>query len=160
MSEKIWIERETIHDYLARLAGVAPQHAWGETSYFYNPGRRLARGAYFATIKDHDGAHDQASALSRVGVWRLSLGVSQAAYVERFGPPPRRPSKGGVVDGQWDFEALDVLTPHPVYGWMAWVAVLTPSTDTWIEQCLPLITDAHKRARIKFESRSQPKLSR
>lgn len=135
------------------MAEVEPQDAWGETSYFYNPGRWLPRGAYFATVKDRDGANDGASALNRPGVWRLSMGVSTAAYVELFGSRPPRPPKGGVIAGDWDFRVLDVLTPHPIYGWMAWVAVLTPSVTTWVDRCQPLLVDAHSRARTTFERR-------
>ncbi len=32
--------------------------AWGETSFFYNPHRKLPRGIYFATIKEKNGPND------------------------------------------------------------------------------------------------------
>ena len=80
------------------------------------------------------------------------MGVSKGAYFELFGPPPPRPGKGGIVDGGWDFTALDILTPHPVYGWMSWVAVLSPSEATWT-QCRDLLVDAHDRARANFDKR-------
>jgi hypothetical protein len=57
----------------ARYADVSLATSWGETALFYNPGKRLPRGIYFATLKDHDGANDKASALHRHGVFRLSL---------------------------------------------------------------------------------------
>lgn len=153
MSTTKWIERQTVHNHISSLPGVIVVEAWGETSYFYNPGRVLPRGTYFATIKDHDGANDRASDLNRPGVWRLNMGVSKAAYCDRFGPPPTRPAKGGVIDGNWRFATRDLLTPHPVYGWMRWVAVISPSERTWLDDCIGLLADAHGRARAAFEKR-------
>ncbi len=48
--------------------GVVVVASWGETSFFYNLGRALARGAYFSTIKDRDGDNDRASMLDRPGM--------------------------------------------------------------------------------------------
>ena len=148
------VDRAEVDALIRALPGVMPKDAWGETSYFYNPGGLFERGTYFATIKDRDGANDRASRLDRPGSWRLNMGVSKGRYLERFGPPPPRPGKGGVVEGPWDFEARDALTPHPVYGWMSWVAVLCPSPATWAD-CLPLLDDAHARARAGFEKRAR-----
>lgn len=147
------MEREAVHAHIAALTGVVPTRAWGEASYFYNPRRALPRGTYFATIKNHDGTNDRASELDREGVWRLNMGVSKPAYLERFGPPPPRPDKGRTVDGGWDFTATDTLTPHPVYGWMSWIAVLNPTETTWTAACVPLLTNAHARARTTFSGR-------
>ncbi len=157
MSQNKWIETKTAHNYLANsLDGVIPKDAWGEVSYFYNPGMVFDRGAYFATIKEKNGDNDKASNLDRPGVWRLNLGVSKGAFLELFGPPPPRPGKGGVIEGSWDFTAKNTLTPHPIYGWMSWIAVLNPTEDMWAK-CLPLIDDAHSRARSNFEKRLNAK---
>lgn len=153
MSKGTIVEREAVHAYVAALPGVVSVEAWGETSYFYNPGHALPRGTYFATIKDHDGANDRASKLDRPGIWRLNMGVSKPAYFERFGPTPPRPGKGRVIEGDWDFTATDVLTPHPIYGWMSWIAVLSPTAVTWRNTCVPLLTDAHARAIATFGRR-------
>ncbi|VVT18120.1 conserved hypothetical protein [Roseovarius sp. EC-HK134] len=153
MSQTKWIEIETVHSFITNeLDGVVPKDAWGETSYFYNPGHVFQRGTYFATIKQKDGANDRASHLDRSGVWRLNLGVSKEVFFELFGPPPPRPGKGGVIDGGWDFAASDQLMPHPIYGWMSWISVLNPSRLTW-GKCLPLVSDAHLRAKGTFEQR-------
>ncbi|MEL7086953.1 MAG: DUF6194 family protein [Planctomycetota bacterium] len=101
------------------LEGVNVLPAWGERALFYNPGGKLKRGTYFATVKEKDGDNDRASNLDRPGIWRLNIGVRKETFVERFGPTPLRPVKGGVVAGTWDFTQLDTLTPHPVYGWMS-----------------------------------------
>ncbi|WP_430448721.1 DUF6194 family protein [Rhodophyticola sp.] len=157
MSQTKWIGTDTVHSHITtQLEGVIPKDAWGETSYFYNPGRVFDRGTYFATIKEKNGDNDKASGLDRDGVWRLNMGVSKGAYFELFGPPPPRPGKGGIVDGDWDFTALDTLTPHPIYGWMSWVAVLNPSLATWAT-CQELLADAHGRAKVTFEKRVKQK---
>jgi hypothetical protein len=139
---------------LESFEGIVPKASWGETSYFYNPGRRFANGAYFATIKLSDGPNDTASALSREGVWRLSFGVSKARYAALFGPLPARPAKGGIIAGDWDFTALNRLTPHPVYGWMGWCAMLCPGPAE-LEDCRGLLNEAHSRAVAGFEARAR-----
>ncbi len=131
---------------LAGYGGVVPIATWGETSFFYNPSRALARGAYFCTLKDHDGENDRASALNREGVYRLSFGVAPTTYVRLFGARPTRPAKGGVVAGDWDFTALDRLMPHPVYAWMGWLSILNPTRDRF-DALRPLLGEAHRRAR-------------
>jgi len=153
MSQTKWIETDTVHDHLVTaLPGVMPKAAWGETSYFYNPGLRFARGTYFATIKEKDGDNDRASNLDRANIWRLNLGVSKQTFASLFGHPPTRPGKGQTIEGPWDFQETDRITPHPVYGWMSWIAVLSPSVETW-ERCKPLLQDAHARAVTNFDKR-------
>ena len=136
------------------LEGVAPQSAWGERAYFYNPGNRFARGTYFLTIKEKDGENDRASNLKTAGDWRLNFGIQRKTFTNIFGAPPLRPAKGSVIEGPWDFTEQDVLTPHPVYGWMGWLAVKNPSLETF-EFCKPLIIDAHEKARQTFMKRSK-----
>jgi hypothetical protein len=115
---------------LAALPEAREEASWGERAFFVNPGARLPHGTYFATIKLADGPNDAAS---RLGAWRwrLNLGVPKPLYIARFGQPPKRPAAGGVVAGPWDFAAVDLPTPHPVYAWMGWVAVVSPSTQTF-----------------------------
>lgn len=139
-------------DLLNRYDGTVAVDAWGETSLFYNPGRVLPRGVYFATVKEKDGDNDRASRLDRDGVFRLNVGTSKPLYLEKFGPPPPRPGKGCIVEGPWSFEKLDELTPHPVYGWMSWVAVLNPTPETFAE-VRSLIDAAYEKAVSSFEKR-------
>ncbi len=35
-----------------------------------------------------------------------------------------------MIEGAYDFTALNTLMPHPVYGWMTWVCVLNPTLET------------------------------
>jgi hypothetical protein len=131
---------------------IHPVSAWGETSFFYNPGRTLPRGIYFATIKDNDGDNDRASHLHRPAVFRLNIGISPQTYRALFGPQPARPAAGGVVATGHDFTVLDQLLPHPVYGWMSWVCVLNPSAATF-DTVKPLLSEAYDLAVGKFAAR-------
>lgn len=155
MSQNTSIAISSVHDHIiARLSGVIPKQAWGETSYFYNPGEALKRGTYFATIKEKDGDNDRGSNLNRDGIWRLNIGVQKTTYVSMFGATPQRPGKGATIEGPWDFAQSDMIMPHPVYAWMGWVAVLSPTEATW-QDCIPLIADAHERAQKTFEKRTR-----
>lgn len=141
---------EIIDSLTSRFVGLAPKASWGETSLFYNPGRVLASGVYFCTIKDHDGANDTASDLDRPGVFRLALGLTVPSYERLFGPRPNRPSKGAAVATGHDFTALDVLMPHPVYAWMGWIQVVNPSEETFASM-QPLFVESYEHAAFKFE---------
>lgn len=133
--------------------GVIPKSSWGETSLFYNPGRLLPNGVYFCTIKEKDGANDKSSNLDRKGVFRVSIGTSKEAYAAKFGEKPKRPKKGGIIDTDHDFTELDALMPHPIYGWMSWVQILSPSESGFVE-ILPLINEAHANAVSKFNKKT------
>lgn len=139
---------------LNRFEGLSSVDSWGETALFYNPGGRFARGSYFATIKTRDGANDQASALG-AGRWRLNFGLSAADYASCFGPRPPRPGKGGIVEGPWDFRDAGVLTPHPVYGWMGWAAIVKPDA-AMLAALEPLLAAAHARAQRTWAGRIRP----
>lgn len=136
----------------ARYPGSVLVTTWGERSVFYNPERALPKGVYFLTVKERDGPNDRASMLDRSGVYRVNLGLGAAAYEERFGPRPARPPKGGVVDTGHDFTAVDVLLPHPVYAWMGWACVLSPSAATWAGLA-SAVDVAHAQAVARFEQR-------
>lgn len=152
MTPGVLDERAIARHIRERFDGIVPVDAWGETSFFYNPGRALPRGVYFATLKSRDGANDRASRLDRPGVFRLNVGIGRATYRSLFGALPARPAAGGVVDTGHDFSALDVLMPHPVYGWMAWVGVLNPGAETFA-RIEPLLVEAHALAAERFGRR-------
>jgi hypothetical protein len=144
---------ESIAQYIqTSFEDVFVTEAWGETSFFYNPNRALPRGVYFATLKERDGANDRRSLLDRPGVFRLSVGVSPATYLALFGPRPPRPAAGGVVETGHDFAQVNVLAPHPVYAWMSWVSVLSPTEEAF-ERVKPLLCEAHAAAQRKFSAR-------
>ncbi len=144
---------EIVATIVARLPGVVPKSSWGETALFYNPGRLLPNGVYFCTIKDHDGEHDRSSHLNREGIFRVALGLGAESYVGLFGPRPRRPPKGGAVNSGHDFTRVNELMPHPVYAWMGWVQILSPTQERF-DEIFPLIEEAHRGAMTKFEFRT------
>lgn len=138
----------------SQLSGVVPKSSWGETSLFYNPGKLLPNGVYFCTIKEKNGDNDKSSELDRESVFRLSIGVGKTNYEQYFGTTPKRPEKGGIIDTGHDFTKLDELMPHPIYGWMSWVQILSPSKSSF-DSILPLIKDAHANAVIKFNKKAR-----
>src|SRR5438045_477769 len=118
---------------VASREGGAPEVAWGDTFFIYDPERNLkpTQRFPFATIVTKDyGEFDRASNLNRPGVFRLNIGVSKETYRSLFGPQPA-PGASGAVDTGHDFTALDRLLPHPVYAPQSWVCVLNPSAATF-----------------------------
>lgn len=132
--------------------GVVPKSSWGKTSLFYNPNNTLPNGVYFCTIKEKNGENDKSSNLDREGVFRLSIGIGKETYEKHFGARPKRPAKGGIIDTDHDFTALNELMPHPIYGWMSWVQILNPNSSSF-EHVLSLIKEAHSNAIIKFQKK-------
>lgn len=115
----------------------APEMAWGDSFFIYDPNRDLDEPHRFpfATIVTQDyGGFDELSDLDRPGVFRLNIGVSKETYASLF-----------PGDGEHDFAALDRLMPHPVYGRNHFVCVLNPSEATF-ESVKPLLTEAHQIA--------------
>jgi len=121
--------------------GGAPEVAWGDTFFLYDPDRILegAKRFPFATIVTKDyGEFDNASKLDRPGVFRLNIGLGKETYDSLVDP-----------GAQHDFTALDRLLPHPVYGEYHWVCVLNPS-DATFETLKPLLQEAHDRAARRY----------
>lgn len=140
------VSREAIIKYIIdEFDSLNPLETWGELSFFVNPGMKLKRGKYFATIKSKDGDNDKGSNLDREGVFRLSMGLPPKEYEAIFGSRPPRPVKGGIVKSYYDFTALDTLTPHPIYGWMGWIAILNPS-ETNFARCKDYLNAAYRKA--------------
>ena len=132
---------------VASREGGAPEIAWGDTFFIYDPERNLegARRFPFVTIVTKDyGDFDAASNLDRPGVFRLNIGVSKETFQSLF-----------VGDDEHDFTALDRLMPHPVYGRNHWVCVLNPSEQTF-EALKPLLQEAHEIAAKRGERRKMP----
>jgi hypothetical protein len=138
-------------DVASRESG-APEIAWGDTFFIYDPNHELegARRFPFATIVTQDyGDFDNASNLNRPGVFRLNIGVSKKTYEALF---PK--------DAAHDFTALDRLMAHPVYGPSHWVCVLNPSEATF-ESLRPLLAEAYeiavRRAGPRTTSTKEPR---
>ncbi len=146
---------DDVRAYIAGLPGVdvmvaseaegAPEVAWGDTFFFYDPDRILegSKKFPFATIVTKDyGEFDNASRLGREGVYRLNIGLGKETFDRLFGE--------ATVD---DFAVLDRLLPHPVYGQNHWVCVLNPSRATF-DELKPLIAEAHAIAVARYHPRA------
>jgi hypothetical protein len=146
--------QELLSELLGLDPGLRRQAYYGERSIFYNPGGVAPLGTIFASIKDRDGPNDRAARLSRQGVYRLAFSLTPARFAERFGPAPRRPPKGGVVDlGGYDLTRLSELLPHPVYAWMRWVQILSPSRPHY-ESLKPLLAESLEAVKAKWTQKT------
>lgn len=141
---------DEIFEYcLSEYEGLVIDKNWGERGVFFNPKNTLPKGVYVLTVKEKDGPNDKASRVDRGGVFRLNLGINKSTFTDLFGAIPKRPAASQIVSTGHDFTALDQITPHPVYGWMSWVAVLNPSRETFA-QLKPLIAEGVDLARTKY----------
>jgi Family of unknown function (DUF6194) len=86
----------------------------------------------FATIVTGD-EHDDASNLSRPGVFRLNIGTLSKETFSRL--------VGSMMDPH--YTALDQLMPHPVYARQRWVSILNPSARSFEEIVKPLLAETH-----------------
>ena len=140
------MQPQDIEDYILKTFNdVYPLDSWGERSFFLNPAKQLKRGTYFATLKEKDGENDKASFLNRDGIFRLNIGVTKDCYLSLFSSLPKRPEKGTFIKGDYDFQQIDTILPHPVYGWMGWVCILNPSIKTF-EESKKLLANAYNKA--------------
>jgi len=136
---------------LETFQDVYPLSTWGEKSFFLNPENKFKRGTYFATIKQKDGENDKASNLSQENIYRLNIGISKDMYLSLFDSLPKRPSKGGIILGNYNFQKKDIILPHPIYGWMGWISILNPSQKTF-KNCKSLLKNAYLKAlKITFK---------
>ena len=146
-----------ISNYLIEeFDGLSPIDAWGERSYFYNPSLILPRGVYFCTLKEKDGDNDRASNIDREGVYRFNFGLPAKVFLELYGEKPKRPAKGRTISGEWDFTEINKLMPHPVYGWMNWVSILSPTEEVFTE-LRPYLHLSYEKAKIILKKRLSKK---
>ena len=128
----------------------APEVAWGDSFFFYDPGSSIPADQRFPfatiVIKDYPG-FDTASRLDRPGVFRLNLAVGRERFEELFGFAP-----AGFASHEqaFDFTVLDRVLPHPVYARQGWISVLVPGDQTE-DQVSALIHHAHQRAKDRYE---------
>jgi hypothetical protein len=122
-----------------------PEMAWGDTFFFYDPDGVTVpeKRMPFATIvvNDYPG-FDEASDLSRPGVFRVNVSVSRDTF-EHHSPDE---------DTSIDYAALDRVIPHPVYAAQSWLSVLNPGPATE-DAVRALLSEAHSRARDRYDKR-------
>jgi hypothetical protein len=122
----------------------APEVAWGDHFFFYDPEDTPAdRRLPFATIvtNDYDG-FDTASKLDRAGVFRLNIGVGRTRFQELIGYAP---AAHADHEARIEFAAVDCLLPHPAYATQGWVSILNPGPAT-STQARSLLAEGHARA--------------
>ena len=147
-----------VTEYMAKnFPGVAVISAPGGSFFFYDPGGDVPADRRFpfvtVTIRDD---YDAASQLSRPGVFRLNIGVSKDTFRMMFGPPPAAGSSAVAAATSYDFTALDVIMPHPVYAQQSWVCVLNPG-DATTEDVKRLLGEAYEMAVRKYGKRAAAK---
>ena len=114
-----------------RYPDVAVASAGGGRFFSCDADKHWPNLARIVTTDDFD----QASDLSRDGVFRLNIGVSRATFDKRLGP--------GALEAEHDYTALDRLLPHPLYGRQHWLSILNPSAATFETIVIPLLDEAH-----------------
>jgi Family of unknown function (DUF6194) len=145
---------ELLSDLLGLDPGLRREIYYGERSIFFNPGGVAPLGTIFASVKDRDGPNDKAAKLARQGVYRLAFCLTPGRFAECFGRPPRRPPKGESVDlTGYDLTRVGELTPHPVYAWMRWVQILSPSRSHY-ESLKPLLAESLEVVKAKWTQRT------
>jgi hypothetical protein len=155
------VTEEELISVLAGLPGVAattasqasgaPEVAWGDSFFFYDPGDNPDDRRFpFATIvtKDYPG-FDTASDLDRPGVFRLNLSIGRESFRRLFGFPPAE--FAAHMDG-FDYTVFDRVIPHPTYGQQGWVSIVLPGEATAAE-VRDLITEAYERVRDRHKPR-------
>ena len=133
------VTEDELIDFIAGLPGVvavkaseaigAPEVAWGDSFFFYDPEDVPAeRRSPFATIvtNDYDG-FDMASNLNRHGIYRLNLAVGRVRFEQLVGYPT---AQHAAHEEDFDYSALDCVLPHPVYAVQACVSILNPGDKT------------------------------
>ncbi len=144
------MDEATITTYLTTtFPGVVVTSAEGATSFAYDPDRVPSAAVYFATLKSRDEPNDDVSQLDRPAVFRLNIALPVEDFQRLFGPPPPPPGDDGLVETRHDFSALDRLLPHPVYAYLAWACVVSPSAAT-LETMKPLLARAYALAQARY----------
>ncbi|MGH8947244.1 MAG: DUF6194 family protein [Acidimicrobiia bacterium] len=149
--------RDEVVDYVAgELQGTlvvvaakengAPEVAWGDTFFIYDPDGVIPPDQQFpyatVVINDYPG-FDEASNLARAGIFRVNVWVSRSTFDSET---------SGIDQSEIDYSVPDVVIPHPVYGPQSWLSVVNPGRATE-DRTRALLNEAHDRARARYEKR-------
>ena len=153
-------EAEISHYITDTFEGVDVVVASDASFFFYNPDSNVPPDHRFpfVTLVTSD-LYDQFSNLNRSSVFRLNIGIGKQTFRSLFGDPARSSSRdsaalSGGNESSYDFTALDQIMPHPVYGRMFWVCVLTPSSETFETKVQQLLAEAYSIAASKHKRRA------
>ena len=144
-------------DLLARVRrrypGLVLTTTWNARTLRYNPDGSHAYGVEFVTIEERDGGDAGARGLDAIAAYRLSFGVAPERYTALFGTPPQWSDERDAHEAAESMPRVDVVEPHPRYGWMSWAAVVNPSPAT-MERLWPLLDEGYALARARHATRS------
>ncbi|QTE30473.1 DUF6194 family protein [Pengzhenrongella sicca] len=151
---------EDIIEYVDRLPGVlilrpqpgdgTPNIAWGDAFFYYAPDGVVPNGQPFATIVTKDYPDDTRSRLDTPGTFRVNIHAGATEFAAVTGHNPRMQPTRDV-----DPSTPDLLLAHPVYGHLAWVAVVNPAERT-TDRVLELLASAYRAARARHDHRIDP----
>jgi len=157
----MFVTETEIITFVSRLEGVvamtasaesgAPEAAWGDSFFFYDPERDPANQRFpFATlvVSDYPG-FDTESRLDREGIFRLNIAVGRAGYERLVG---HSPAAHNEHHADYDYTELDVLLPHPVYAGQGWISIVNPGPRT-AELAQRLLVEARDLARARWRRR-------
>jgi hypothetical protein len=123
----------------------APEVAWGDTFFIYDPDRVIPPEKQFPyatiVINDYPG-FDEYSDLARPGVFRVNVWVSRDTF----------DAQTSSDDERVDYTVFDRVIPHPVYASQGWLSVLNPGPETE-DTVKALLSEAHQRAIARYEKR-------
>lgn len=132
-----------IRSFLTVLPNVSVHDSTGDLFFFRGDEQKFP----FATIVTHDDPYDGLSNLDRPGVFRLNFPTDKETFAALF---PDLQTRAALDEADIDYQALDVLFPHPVYGRMRWVSVIK-SERVW-DQCQELLRRAHQIRELRPNS--------
>ncbi len=152
-----------ISQYIIRtFEGVDVATDAGNSFFSYDPDKNMPQDKGFlpfATLVTND-LYDQFSNLSRPSVFRLNIGIGKQTFRSLLGEPSLPSVKGSREissehPSDYDFTALDQIMPHPEYGRMYWVCVLSPSDETFETKVQPLLAEAYDLAVSKHKRKNK-----
>ncbi|GAA2485430.1 DUF6194 family protein [Streptomyces gobitricini] len=126
----------------------SPEISWGDTFFFYSPEGVMPKATQpFATIVTKNQPGDERSRLDRPDTFRVNMAAGKESFINWTGHAPREPA----IDD--DPSVTDAVIAHPVYGSVAWLAVVNPGqrTDAAVRE---LLRNAHHLARSRYERRA------
>jgi hypothetical protein len=147
------MNQQEITDFLIALGSVKihlaseencdPEMAWGDSFYYITDSAGQSPKMPFATIviKDYTG-FDEASRLNRGGLFRLNVALGKEQFEKLFG---YLPAEHQAHHERYDYTALNVVFPHPVYANYGWVSIINPSRAA-VDQVKEMLAAAHERA--------------
>jgi Family of unknown function (DUF6194) len=115
---------------------VVPRNVKSAANYYHPTVRH---------VKDYTG-FDEASKLNRGELFRLNVDLGKERFEELF---EYLPAEHQSQHDRYDYTALNIIFPHPIYASYGWASIINPSGDTEV-QVKEILLAAHKRALRKM----------